>query len=97
MKAIIEQIATQENLSINSIHPLNGRDINDVYLLKTVSISLVLKLNSSDRFPEMFSKETEGLAALQRTQTFQIPMVIGTNMREQTTTFAPSYSKSSAI
>lgn len=77
MKAIINQIAIQENLSINSIHPLSGGDINDVYLLKTGSISLVLKLNSSDRFPEMFSKEAEGLAALQSTQTFQIPMVIG--------------------
>lgn len=49
---------------ITGIHALSGGDINEVYSFQTHEGRYVLKVNSKDRFPEMFLKEAKGLSAL---------------------------------
>ncbi|MGS2740547.1 fructosamine kinase family protein [Sinomicrobium sp. M5D2P17] len=61
---------------IRNATPLSGGDINEVYLLNTVSGKFVLKLNSASRYPGMFPAEVKGLGALSRSGTMHIPAVI---------------------
>lgn len=62
--------------SIKKIEALSGGDINEVYLLKTSSQNYVVKVNEVNVFPAMFKKEFNGLEALRKTHTIDIPEVL---------------------
>lgn len=57
------------------VMPLQGGDINDVYLLQTDQEAFVVKINSNKRFPEMLQREAAGLELLRSTGVFRIPKV----------------------
>ena len=76
MTEVLQQIATQQNLQLNEAKPLQGGDINDVFLLKCAEGVFVLKLNSASKFPEMFVAEAAGLQLLANSGSFRIPEVI---------------------
>jgi fructosamine-3-kinase len=73
---LLLHVAALLGAEFKEMRPLQGGDINDVYLLKTNKGSFVVKINSSSRFPEMFSREAEGLELLRNTKTFRLPKVI---------------------
>ncbi|WP_233273949.1 fructosamine kinase family protein [Altibacter lentus] len=77
MKHIMEHIASKYFLSIKTVTPLSGGDINKVYHLKTPDEEFVLKLNQSLRYPGMFEAEAKGLDLLRQSNSFKIPKVIG--------------------
>ncbi|MFC0521571.1 fructosamine kinase family protein [Mesonia maritima] len=67
----------KENLgNFLSAKPLTGGDINEVFYVKTNQREFVVKLNKAKKFPEMFKKETKGLALLASAEALKIPEVI---------------------
>ena len=60
-KKIIEEKLSTE---IQSISPLSGGDINEVFLISCTLGKLVVKFNNRLKFPEMFQKEADGLHML---------------------------------
>ncbi len=56
--------------------PLFGGDISEVYLLKTATRKVVLKLNNAFSFPHMFKAEAYGLQCLAKSNSFTIPEVL---------------------
>ncbi len=61
---------------IIKFQPLSGGDINQVYVLSTLSRNVVVKINDALRFPGMFKAEANGLIALQKSKSFKIPKII---------------------
>ncbi|UCE94918.1 MAG: fructosamine kinase family protein [Flavobacteriaceae bacterium] len=59
----------------NSIKPVAGGDINKVYWLEGTESTIIVKINKSNRFPEMFAKEARGLELLSGTHV-KTPKVI---------------------
>jgi len=51
---------------------LSGSDINNLYLLKTTTLPLVVKSNSFASYPNMFEYEKKGLNKLKQTKSIQI-------------------------
>ncbi|MBI34668.1 MAG: fructosamine kinase [Flavobacteriales bacterium] len=51
---------------------LSGGDINNLYLLETTTLPLVVKSNSIADFPNMFEYEKKGLEKLKQTKSIQI-------------------------
>ncbi|MEM7185010.1 MAG: fructosamine kinase family protein [Bacteroidota bacterium] len=82
MNLVIEQIADKHGLKLVSASPLSGGDINDVFLLKCSSESLVLKLNIARRYPGMFEAEANGLRLLASSESFRIPEVMAHGIHE---------------
>ena len=76
MQALLHQIAETNGLTIRTFDPLAGGDINDVYLLKCIKTNIVVKLNNSASFPEMFGTEARGLQLLASSNSFRIPSVV---------------------
>ncbi|SHG26738.1 hypothetical protein SAMN05444483_107118 [Salegentibacter echinorum] len=64
-------------IKIESVSPLSGGDINDVYKLKCANRDYVAKLNKLHKFPGMFQKEANGLKALRDTGAIDGPEVLG--------------------
>ncbi|WP_245545607.1 fructosamine kinase family protein [Gillisia limnaea] len=76
LKPIFDQLAEKNNFQINDFARLTGGDINDVFLIKTLSSEeFVVKLNSSHKFPGMFTAEKMGLEILKRSGNIDIPIV----------------------
>ncbi|WP_424493236.1 fructosamine kinase family protein [Salinimicrobium sp. GXAS 041] len=75
LRSIFSGIETKENFRISGANSLAGGSINEVYLLKTTAGERVLKINDSDKFPEMFKAEKEGLTALKNSKTIDVPKV----------------------
>lgn len=71
-KQIIEDKLSQEIINISSI---SGGDINMVYKLTTSEDTCVLKVNTTNSFPQMFEKEKKGLQSLAETSV-KTPKVI---------------------
>ena len=61
VKKIIEERLSTE---LESIAPLSGGDINEVYKINSTLGKFVIKHNSCQRFPKMFYKEANGLNLL---------------------------------
>ncbi|MBT8271640.1 MAG: fructosamine kinase family protein [Bacteroidia bacterium] len=78
MKAIIDQIAYDLNITINRFRPVSGGDISRAYLLNTSKGDLFLKINNSPHASVMFKAEAIGLQALETSNTLKIPEVIKT-------------------
>lgn len=70
---IIHKIFEQRGEKLKSISPLSGGNINDVYLVQTFGEKRVIKLNSKNKFPEMFSEEQKGLGELKNANAIGIP------------------------
>lgn len=51
--------------SLIEVSPLSGGDINQVFRLRFSDFDCVLKLNSKDRYPDMFEKEASGLELIE--------------------------------
>ncbi len=75
MKTTLQNIALTNNLTLHHFVPLQGGDINEVFLLQCVSGDFVIKLNNAQSFPKMFEAEAKGLDALRNSQSFRIPKV----------------------
>ena len=71
-KQIVEDQLSQEIINISSIP---GGDINMVYKLATSEDKFVLKVNTTNSFPQMFEKEKKGLQSLAETSV-KTPKVI---------------------
>lgn len=76
-KAVIQEIAASEGFDVLSSSSLVGGSINQVYLLKTSEGPKVAKINDSERFPGMFAAEKAGLEELLKSETFDVPKVLG--------------------
>lgn len=63
-------------VSISSVTPLGGGDINEARRLETSSGTYFMKYNLSDRHPGMFEKEAGGLDMLRQSGEIRIPGVI---------------------
>ena len=61
---LINHLSDQISQTITSHNPLQGGDINDVYLIKTTEDQFILKVNSAKQFPRMFEAEEKGLTEL---------------------------------
>ena len=66
---IIEQNTKTEIIDQES---LSGGDINNLYLLKTTTLPLVVKSNSLEAYPQMFEYEKKGLDKLKQTKSIQV-------------------------
>jgi fructosamine-3-kinase len=73
--AIINIIKQKLNVDIEAASPVSGGDINQVYRLQSPGGNYLIKINDRHKFPEMFKREAEGLAAIRATQTIAVPGV----------------------
>jgi len=60
----LQPILDHLEIKINRYEPLHGGDINDAYCLYGDHEKYFLKVNSANRYPGMFEKESRGLTAL---------------------------------
>jgi fructosamine-3-kinase len=74
--AIINIIKQKLNVDIKAASPVSGGDINQVYRLQSPGENYLIKINNRYKFPEMFKREAEGLAAIRATQTIAVPEVV---------------------
>lgn len=84
MNYTLQKIASKNNLTLKQVVPLQGGDINDVFLLQCDSEDYVVKLNNAKKYPKMFEAEAKGLEALSSSQSFRIPKVIAFGIEENT-------------
>lgn len=80
LKELLKYLEYIIKAPIISYNPLQGGDINDVFLLKTSSYNFVVKINNAKKFPLLFDKEKEGLEAIKASNTIRIPEVIKTGV-----------------
>jgi fructosamine-3-kinase len=73
-KTLTEKL--HQPMEIRNIHSIGGGDINRAYRLDTDDGSFFVKMNDSQRYPNMLSKEANGLVFLSRYSVFSIPKVI---------------------
>ena len=66
----------KSTLTIDSVSPLGGGDINQAFRLQTSSGPYFMKFNSASRYPGMFEKEAMGLRLLAATGEVRIPGVV---------------------
>lgn len=72
-------IAETNAIEITDVKELGGGDINEVFLITTsTGDKMVVKLNDSKEFPNMFRAEKRGLETLAATNTIEIPKVFDT-------------------
>jgi fructosamine-3-kinase len=60
-------------IQINYAEKMPGGEINETYKLSTEDGLLFLKLNSARCYPEMFTREFNGLSALRESNTLNVP------------------------
>ena len=70
---------------ILDITPISGGHINRAYKLTTDSDTFFVKVNSSQRFPDMFDYEAKGLQLLAHTHTVNIPKQVAHGHFEELT------------
>lgn len=76
MKAIIHSITGKTNIPVNNIKRVHGGDINETYCVYSGDKKYFLKVNEAARYPLLFEKEANGLAALKKNTHFIVPGVI---------------------
>ncbi|MEO3406980.1 fructosamine kinase family protein [Mucilaginibacter sp. CAU 1740] len=74
--AIINIIKQKLNVDIKAASPVSGGDINEVYRLQSTGGDYIIKINNRYKFPEMFKREAEGLAAIKATKAIGVPDII---------------------
>ena len=60
-------------ITINQVQPLSGGDINLAYRLTSEDHNYFLKLNTTDRIPDLFETEAFGLELLSRSCPLRVP------------------------
>lgn len=68
----------KEKLKVHSLlfRPVTGGSINKTYKLTTSDKEFFCKVNSVTKFPQLFIKESDGLAAIRKTKTIKVPAAI---------------------
>lgn len=61
------------SVKIASYQPISGGSINEAYRLKTNHGYFFVKINSADRFPQLFEKEIMGLLKLKENTSLKVP------------------------
>lgn len=82
---ILHEIADQENFTLKEVKQLSGGSINSVFKLKTDLGDFVIKLNSVEKYADMFQKEALGLKLLNSAKVFKIPEVHGVGSLDKIT------------
>lgn len=90
------KITLGNTLTIHTVTPLTGGDINDVFQLITSAGSLCIKINDKDAFPKMFQKEANGLRELKAKSSFSVPEVIAIDEFEDKSFLCLSFIDSAA-
>ncbi|PWK78911.1 fructosamine-3-kinase [Mucilaginibacter oryzae] len=72
---VINAVKRKLNVDINAVHQVSGGDINEVYRLQASDRDYLIKINNRYKYPEMFKREAEGLAAIKATETIAVPDV----------------------
>lgn len=83
----IEEIlssSVSEELRIFSFNSISGGDINEAYRLETSREDYFIKVNSLERYPQMFSQEAQGLQLLQKAEGLRIPNIIAQDHYDDT-------------
>jgi len=75
MNETLLNISLKHRITINKITPLQGGDINQVFLLNCKEGDFVIKVNNASNFPNMFEVESRGLELLRNSDSFKIPKV----------------------
>lgn len=76
LNPIFDQLAEKNNFQTANITRLTGGSINDVFLITTLtSEKFVVKLNSSSKYPGMFTAEKTGLEILKKAGNIDVPKV----------------------
>jgi len=79
---LLQQIAVQEHFQLQKADQLSGGSINAVYRLETSVGTRLIKINTANRYADLFKKEAEGLAVLRSANAFKIPEVYSVNAIE---------------
>ena len=70
---VIHELAKTLNFETGEIKPLAGGSINRVYWFDSSEGERVIKINTAEKNPGMFSAEKEGLDVLKKAEAFDIP------------------------
>lgn len=62
--------------NVEIIQPVSGGSVNECYKIKFNKALFFVKLNSSQRFPNMFMAEAEGLKRIGSTNTIKVPQAM---------------------
>jgi fructosamine-3-kinase len=78
LKAIAQRLSShlKERVKVTSYRAVHGGDINDTYRIETSHGPFFVKCNSASQYPDMFQKEANGLAALNKPKIIHVPEVI---------------------
>lgn len=76
---LLQQIAEQEKFLLQKAEQLSGGSINTVYRLETSSGTKLIKINTAERYADLFKKEADGLAVLRSANAFEVPEVYSVN------------------
>lgn len=68
--------ALNRQLKMKHVSAVSGGSINAAYCLHTTVGDFMMKRNSKSAYPDMFTCESAGLAAIGRTQTIAVPQTI---------------------
>lgn len=93
---VIQEMAGSHGFEVNKVQSLAGGSINRVYLLETLEGKKVIKINSSGKFPGMFTAEKKGLETLKQAEAFDIPAVLGLGEIEDKAYLLLEYKKEEA-
>jgi len=91
MNTSLQKIALKNNLKLREVTALQGGSINEVFLLKCDTANFVLKLNDTNRFPNMFEKEAKGLLLLKSSNSFKIPEILSYGNEENSSYLIMEY------
>lgn len=74
--AIQNTLKQKLNTSSLIFHPITGGSINKTFHLKSGDHNFFCKVNSKTAFPDLFRKESNGLAAIKNSNAIKVPAVI---------------------
>lgn len=80
MTTHLASICEQNNLTYLSSHAVGYGDINASFAIDTTDGRFFLKANSAAQYPQMFTREAEGLQALAQASQLKVPRVIATGV-----------------
>ena len=76
LKPVLDHLAEKNNFQIDCFTRLAGGSIKEVFLITALSSEkFIVKLNSSHKFPGMFSAEKSGLEILKKAGNIDVPKV----------------------
>lgn len=73
---LLNHIQSKLNISVLDVDAVSGGDINNVYRFQCNDYSYLLKVNDRYKYPDMFTKEQQGLDAIRETNAIAVPEVV---------------------